>query len=137
MTLDEAIQHCEEKAKELRETAINDFYNNKTTLGEMAECRECAAEHAQLAAWLTDYKRINEGLMFTGRRSGKRQAMLNYLRPQGEWIIENEYKVCPFCLTGTASKDNASLPHFKFCPYCGAKMSNPKEEGQPAEPQKI
>ena len=58
--LDEAIKHCHEKAKELRETAVKDFYDNKTTLGEMADCRECANEHEQLAEWLTELKERRE-----------------------------------------------------------------------------
>ena len=37
MTIDEAIQHCEEKARELG-------------------CTECAAEHWQLAGWLRELK---------------------------------------------------------------------------------
>ena len=37
MTIDEAIQHCEEKARELG-------------------CTECAQEHRQLAGWLRELK---------------------------------------------------------------------------------
>ena len=37
MTIDEAIQHCEEKAQELG-------------------CTECAQEHYQLAGWLRELK---------------------------------------------------------------------------------
>ena len=37
MTIDEAIQHCEEKARELG-------------------CTECAQEHRQLAAWLRELR---------------------------------------------------------------------------------
>ena len=57
MTLDEAIKHCEEVAKERNETAnltpteYGDYINS---------CRECAKEHEQLAEWLKDYKRLLE-----------------------------------------------------------------------------
>ena len=61
MTLDEAIKHCEEKATEQREMAIKDFYDNKTTLGEMVNCRECAREHEQLAEWLKELKDYRDG----------------------------------------------------------------------------
>ena len=37
MTIDEAIRHCEEKAREMG-------------------CTECAQEHRQLAAWLRELK---------------------------------------------------------------------------------
>lgn len=42
MTIDEAIQHCEEKARELG-------------------CTECAQEHRQLAAWLRELKFRRQG----------------------------------------------------------------------------
>lgn len=44
MTLQEAITHAEEKAKE----------------NEKAGCVKCAAEHRQLAGWLKDYKRLKK-----------------------------------------------------------------------------
>jgi hypothetical protein len=40
MTLDEAITHCEEVAKEQKE----------------AGCEGCASDHEQLAAWLKELK---------------------------------------------------------------------------------
>ena len=52
--LTEAITHCKEKAKELRKKAIDDYANDKTTLAEFADCRECASEHEQLAALLEE-----------------------------------------------------------------------------------
>ena len=68
MTLDEAIKHCEEKAKELR-TDYEDYKSLKEEFGSNyyrkvpiipAECLECAKEHEQLAEWLKDYKRLLE-----------------------------------------------------------------------------
>ncbi len=41
MTLDEAIEHCEEKA--------------------LGECGQCAREHAQLSAWLRELRRLRKG----------------------------------------------------------------------------
>lgn len=54
MTLDEAIKHCEEKAKELREQV-----NTHTVVDaeEIGDCIECAEEHGQLAEWLKELKR--------------------------------------------------------------------------------
>lgn len=56
MTLQEAIDHCEEKAKELREQA------DKFVLctGAKADCYKCAEEHEQLGEWLTQLKEIKE-----------------------------------------------------------------------------
>lgn len=56
MTLDEAIKHCEEKAKELREQPLKESMD----IEDVAACEECAEEHEQLAEWLTDYKRLLE-----------------------------------------------------------------------------
>lgn len=57
MTLDEAIKHCEEKAKELREKAK--IYKGHFLWERDAEyCQKCAEEHEQLAEWLKDYKRL-------------------------------------------------------------------------------
>lgn len=52
LTLDEAIKHCEEKAKELLKERGDD-------------CFECAQEHMQLAMWLTELKRYRELHSFT------------------------------------------------------------------------
>lgn len=55
MTLDEAIKHCEEKAKEQRAWA-------KELIGGLVveDCLECAKEHEQLAAWLRELKALRE-----------------------------------------------------------------------------
>ena len=54
MTLDEAIKHCEEKARELRTSrAYTDIEGN---LRATETCEECAREHEQLAEWLTELK---------------------------------------------------------------------------------
>ena len=52
MTLEQAIQHCHEKAKELRAEAVLQAHN--------PECEECASEHEQLAEWLTELKARRE-----------------------------------------------------------------------------
>lgn len=56
MTLDEAIKHCEETAKEIRWQAVKE----RMDIEGVAECETCAEEHEQLAEWLTDYKRLLE-----------------------------------------------------------------------------
>jgi len=44
MTLDDAIQHCEEVANRLRTED---------------PCSQCAAEHTQLMGWLKELKELN------------------------------------------------------------------------------
>lgn len=59
MTIDEAIQHCKEKAKELSDKAYQEWGVSMTE-EEAYDCNECAREHEQLAKWLEDYKRLLE-----------------------------------------------------------------------------
>lgn len=60
MTLDEAIRHCEEVAKENERIAfdLTTAFNMETIKSK--ECKKCANEHRQLAEWLKDYKRLKE-----------------------------------------------------------------------------
>lgn len=65
MDLDEAINHCEEKAKEKRDEseriwkAYSIYPSSDDALG-YDDCIACAEEHEQLAEWLTQLKRIKE-----------------------------------------------------------------------------
>ena len=52
MTLDEAIEHCEEVAEENDKIADTFEYSLKTK----SDCRERAKEHRQLAEWLRELK---------------------------------------------------------------------------------
>lgn len=56
MTLEEAIKHCEEKAKELREQP----FKERMDIEDIADCEECAEEHEQLANWLTELQERRE-----------------------------------------------------------------------------
>ncbi len=55
MTLNEAIKHCEEKAKELKEQA-KIYKGNFLWERDAKECQKCAEEHEQLADWLRELK---------------------------------------------------------------------------------
>ena len=56
MTLDQAIQHCLEKAEEQSIIARNTSYSDTY----IADCLECASEHQQLAEWLTELQERRE-----------------------------------------------------------------------------
>lgn len=79
MTIEEAIQHCEEVAKEQEnlwrvcpasenELFLCDGSKDCTTLanGKDKGCLKCAAEYRQLAEWLKDYKMLIEQKHKTG-----------------------------------------------------------------------
>ena len=59
MTLDEAIAHAREVAKENREREKLAVQYNMPI--NKASCAECAKEHEQLAEWLTELKDYREG----------------------------------------------------------------------------
>lgn len=58
MTLDEAIKHCEEKAEELNQRAESAENNGQYQFSD--ECKECANEHKQLAAWLKELRKLKK-----------------------------------------------------------------------------
>ena len=75
MTLEEAIRHAEEVVNDNEEDAgkwtytINEYkkrddWDHSHTINECAKalkkCKECAAEHRQLAEWLTELKEFRE-----------------------------------------------------------------------------
>ena len=65
MTIDEAIKHCEEVAKQNETDAIlythckeikTNMYEKLTAEKAESDCQECAAEHRQLAEWLQELR---------------------------------------------------------------------------------
>ena len=57
MTIDEAIQHCEEVA-EVNHKMVESLVGIDTD--EQERCRECAKDHEQLAEWLKELKAYRE-----------------------------------------------------------------------------
>lgn len=56
MTIDEAINHCLERAEENDNCADKCEAVYGEDNGIIEACRECAADHRQLAEWLTELK---------------------------------------------------------------------------------
>jgi hypothetical protein len=58
--------------------------------------------------------------IMSGKRCGKTEEALEYLRPHGKWIINTDKYgvsyICPFCGKEVAGTD------LNFCVKCGAKM---------------
>lgn len=55
LTLEDAISHCLETAEQFEERANTPYKVEDSELQDNA-CRECAADHRQLAEWLTELK---------------------------------------------------------------------------------
>jgi len=63
LSLDEAIEHCKEKAEELEKKARK---KNDGTMSTRIKCKECANEHRQLAEWLRElelHREIHEVIL--------------------------------------------------------------------------
>ena len=54
LTLEEAIQHCKDKAKELLSHVPYKLCGDDTRTEEQQKCVDCANEHKQLAKWLSE-----------------------------------------------------------------------------------
>ena len=119
MTLDEAIKHCEEVAEENDYSAVlfrqkkevSRFLEKAEAENAENECRECAAEHRQLAEWLKELKERRA----TGAHNVKR----------GKWTGDEVIQCsnCYFTLNGT-TYGRIVHNYFSYCPRCGAKMSD-------------
>ena len=62
LTLDEAIKHCLEVAEQNTQGLYDVIAlgGQNPTQEEIARCEECAADHRQLAEWLTELKELRE-----------------------------------------------------------------------------
>lgn len=60
LTLDEAIKHCLEVAGEQQERADSAELIDVLDGLDVEACKECAADHRQLAEWLTELKELRE-----------------------------------------------------------------------------
>lgn len=95
MTLDEAIKHCLEVAEnnETKALRIGRQYEGTLLDREAKECRECAADHRQLAEWLQELKEMREQI-------GTAKAML----------LDSSYTIDIMCnkLSGTIGCDKCT-----------------------------
>ena len=58
LTLEEAISHCLEVAEQNDAQAEKWREEGGEEWGKTTTCRECAADHRQLAEWLTEFKHL-------------------------------------------------------------------------------
>jgi hypothetical protein len=62
LTLEDAISHCLEVAEQNETQADKWQEEGGEQWGKTTACRECAADHRQLAEWLTDYKELKNSI---------------------------------------------------------------------------
>lgn len=165
LTLDEAITHAKEVAMEKREEEQalrdrKDFIesNERNPKGiydvPINQCKECAAEHEQLASWLEELKRYKAQKLVIKVDYDKAHSLKEMLRyaefgvacpdsqykviplvsdsPQGEWKhIGGDEWVCSECghvITTEGSWEKPLSIGAYYCENCGADMRGGDDE---------
>jgi hypothetical protein len=119
MTIDEAISHCLEVAEqnETQADKMGRQFIGSAMDKRATDCRECAADHRQLAEWLTELKEARKLLTAT-----------KYKVKHEEWDMHGEhyigdYALCPNCnKCFTNIYNGKAAPVVTFCPDCGQKI---------------
>ena len=133
MTIDEAIKHAKEKAKELSDKAYAEWGESMTE-EEAYKCNDCAWEHEQIARWLEELKKLRDTmemiksryiLVEKSQRDNRNDLMIGRaptVEPQNNWGRWGISEVrCPDCLE-YFNTDCYSKGELNKCPSCGAKM---------------
>jgi hypothetical protein len=98
MTLDEAIKHCLEVAERYETRAkIIDRRKLGFALENPTACKECAAEHRQLAEWLTEL-RVYRKLRICGNCRHYVSGTTHF----GECHVTSDIEPCVVCVNQTA-----------------------------------
>ena len=101
MTLDDAIKHAEEKAKENYKEAYNEIRQGFEQWAR--KCAECAHDHRQLAEWLKELRQYCE--------RNTKEAVYSYAPGTA---------VCPTCGQKFFRDDAAWKAD--YCFHCGQKL---------------
>lgn len=111
MTLDEAIKHCLEVAERNETSAItykncNEFktnmYEKLTAEKAESDCRECAADHRQLAEWLTELKEAKRLLKAAVEDI---RYLINHAKRNGKACDRCKYGNEMYCYADDCSND--------------------------------
>lgn len=116
MTLDEAIRHCEEVAKENERIAfdLTTAFNMETIKSK--ECKKCANEHRQLAEWLKDYKRLKKQESCEDAIS--KQTTINTIANTCFWLSGDDWNELMKCIESIPFViPKPKIGHCKNCKY--------------------
>lgn len=83
LDIESAIRHCEEVAGEQQERADSAELIDILDGLDVESCKECAAEHRQLAAWLRELKALRSTLELCKKCQYVSECPINY-----PWIKE-------------------------------------------------
>lgn len=108
MTLDEAIEHCREKA----------------------DCTKCGMEHQQLAEWLIELKSRRNAMERIVEQIVEQKQIVEKMKERfliGKAVHrqgndESDAIACPYCGYEVARNDDFDELKPKHCPDCGTKL---------------
>lgn len=99
MTLEEAILHCEEVAREeIVKGNLLGNYSGSFYTGNKDKCERCASEHRQLAEWLNELKRARILLEATHNLLVKQMESGYVLNLLSETVFYDEAECDGHCL---------------------------------------
>lgn len=106
MTIDEAIQHSKEKAKE-KYIEADEVYHFDKDWGKRVECLECAKEHEQLASWLEELKKYKAQKIMIRVKPQDAETLKKILRSSQFGIAypETQYEVVPMVSGGQTDEE--------------------------------
>ena len=125
MTLDEAIKHCLEVAEkndgeaevyDLLAKNHNNTYEKLTASRFYADCAECAADHRQLAEWLTDYKELKNSIG-AAKLSNMKEA-LGLIREYKAENIAQKKLIAEYKRLLKAAVEDANAEAESLCAFC-------------------
>lgn len=125
MTIDEAIAHALEVAGEQQERADSAELIDILDGLDVESCKECAADHRQLAEWLTDYKELKNSIGAIKLSNMKETlALIRTLKAE-----LNGWKEDPFGIIAEECRTRScKLCHWEEkCPYAGKYEYHPED----------
>lgn len=131
LTLDEAIKHCLEVAerKEMESGFETDYACYAMTDKEREECKECAADHRQLAEWLTDYKELKNSIGAIKLSNMKEaHALIKTLKAE-----LNGWKENPFSIIAEVCRSRTDCIRCQWNEKCPFSKKKTKYESYPDE----
>lgn len=116
MTVQEAIEHCEEKAKEKYTEGMLCHANPNDDL--LDECIKCAKEHEQLAEWLNEVEQYRAlGTVEELKEAREKQVAKKVVKiqiPNTSFSRAQTRYACPICRKFYEGTD--------YCTKCGQKL---------------
>jgi Zn finger protein HypA/HybF involved in hydrogenase expression len=117
MTIEEAIEHCKEVAKESKAAALS--YARENAYETAISCKACGQEHEQLAEWLTELKQRRE------QQKRGRWIPTEYDGYADGYPVYDAFECSECGHEHNGEEDTLTA----FCPDCGAKMDGGADNG--------